>query len=270
LIHAEIERIHTEYQQLRMHFPPGFSFTLDEYKWAKSMVNSRTFRLRPEDGGDEVMVPLADMMDHHAPHHNVSWAGKTGAGFLCMATSDVSHNGPLTLSYGRKGNGKLFYAYGFTLQDNRNDDTELSFPALDDGSGAAAISFRPVACYNHAGTRKMFAHLRSLHGEEPRAALMSAASRENELAVLDALRHNCRERIAGFPALPQASMEPASRLSSRVQNALRVREGELQVLHYLLALAEAGTDFLNGRAASGFDDYLSELEPLLQAEAVTA
>ena len=41
-----------------------------------------------------------------------------------------------------------------------------------------------------------------------------------------------------------------------------MREGELQVLNYLLALAEAGTAFLNGRAVTGFDDYLSELAPL--------
>jgi len=269
LIRAEIEHIDAEYRQLSKHFPPGFSFTLDEYKWAKSVVNSRTFHLPPEDGGGAMMVPLADMMDHDAPHNNVNWGGKPGAGFLCMVNKDVPHHAQLTLSYGRKGNAMLFYAYGFTLQDNRNDDTDLFFPGLGNGSGTAGVTFSPIARYNHVNTRKMFAHLRGLHGQGSHFMLRAAASRENELAVLDTLRRVCRERIAGFPPLPRPDMEPAS-LSGRVQNALRVREGELQVLNYLLALAEAGTAFLNGGEASGFDDYLKELAPLLQADAVAA
>ncbi|HEY4541612.1 MAG TPA: SET domain-containing protein, partial [Noviherbaspirillum sp.] len=186
LIRAEIACIEAEYQQLNAHCPPGFSFTLDEYKWAISMVNSCASDLLTDDG-DLLMIPLADMMDHQPTRPNVVWDGNPPPGFLCTTGYDVARDAELTVYYGRKGNGNLLHAYGFTLQDNRNDDTELRFPDLNDGADAAP-TFNPVGRYNHVSTRKMFACLRSLHGQASPAMLRTAASRENELAVLGTLR----------------------------------------------------------------------------------
>ena len=269
-IRAEIERISAEYRELARHFPPDFSFSSEEYAWAASMVRSRAFVVSAGGKPDMAMVPLADMMDH-APRHNVSWSGQSRLGFICTAAADAIAGGiDLTDNYGpSKGNGKLFSMYGFTLEDN--DDIELFFPASDckpdsPETEECAQAFNPAARYGHPRTRAMFAHLRRLHGA-PAACADAPVSRENERDVLETLHLVCCARLNGLrtgPAMHEA--RPA-----RLRDALRVRDGELRVLHYLRALAESGIDMLDGAPADEeFEDYAEALAPLLEETATAS
>lgn len=271
-IRQEIEKTGAEYDALAGHLPPDMLFSEREYMWAKGIARSRLLNVHFMT--DAAMVPLADMMNH-ALDENVEWGGESKRGFVCTAARAIGPGQTLTLSYGpTRGNGALFVYYGFTIEDNPNDETEIRLPLLNgeapgQASGNATIAgntcvHTPIASHADERTRALLRHLRLLQENAAGASGERPISRANELAALAMLENACRQRLSEFGALDSAACAPAETASPRLRDALRVRDGEIRVLHYLLALAATGIAFLRGESGGGgFEAYIEELRPVV-------
>jgi len=93
------------------------SFTPSLWRWAHWCVESRAFLDRRKiDDIDVVLVPYADMLNHHA--FLADSAEFSEEGFRVVATRDLSKGDMVFNNYGRKTNRELLTVYGFVLLDN--------------------------------------------------------------------------------------------------------------------------------------------------------
>ena len=94
----------------------------DEWRWAVSLVHSRTFRIENErDDGPprRAMVPAADLINHtSAPSEvNADWSLEDGE-FTVRATRDVKEGDELLFSYGDQSDRYFALFYGFIPKRN--------------------------------------------------------------------------------------------------------------------------------------------------------
>jgi hypothetical protein len=283
-----------EYRRIQPLLTAETTFTLAEYALVKAIIGSRVHSILHAGKPSIALVPLADM-PNHSLEQNMRWRGDTAFGFVCVATRDIEAGEPLTISYGIEDNGHWLGSYGFCLEENPHDETEIVLPELPGDhpllEHAKALGsaregrrvFTVRANYNHRGTRSMFTYLRLLAMNAARdtvavsprkddigAIEVIPACIENEQAALRELEIACRQRLQAFPTtmaedevlLAQASL-PLNR-----RNAVRVRHGEKAVLHYLLDLALTAMPMRKPADGEGkFAAYFRQLAPLLAAVA---
>jgi len=115
----------------------------EQFKWAMSVVHSRTFGNASRQGGVGVrmLVPLVDMLNHGGDEtltgmptgeqvaaDNVRWdvvpEGSSWA-MVVSATQDVEEGCQLLLSYGERPSDDFFLHYGFVPPGNPHEDVQL-------------------------------------------------------------------------------------------------------------------------------------------------
>lgn len=125
----------------------------DEFKWALSVVHSRTFGTAGRRGGvgARMLVPFFDMLNHggdfsvspigdsnpeFVPMDNVRWdiVPKLGREPLMVltATRDIQKGEELLLSYGERSNDEWVLHYGFLPPKNPHDDV-IIFDSIEEG-----------------------------------------------------------------------------------------------------------------------------------------
>ncbi|GAB5356658.1 hypothetical protein AAMO2058_000308500, partial [Amorphochlora amoebiformis] len=114
----------------------------EEFEWALSIANSRTFRI---DSGIRMLVPIVDMANHRGSEATVSaldpypgpercnmdWRVDEKGRFVLFAKENIPKDTELTLTYGPKNNDDFFAFYGFVPKANSLDSVSI-FPALMD------------------------------------------------------------------------------------------------------------------------------------------
>jgi len=94
----------------------------DEWRWAVSLVHSRTFRIENERDARpprRAMVPAADLINHtSAPNEvNADWSLEDGE-FTVRTTRDVKEGEELLFSYGDQSDRHFALFYGFIPRRN--------------------------------------------------------------------------------------------------------------------------------------------------------
>lgn len=97
----------------------GF-YDLEDWKWARGIVNSRCMVFPTNRGNDIGLVPFADMVNHH--NVPVSWISYNGR--LGLKTAMPFKEGEeVFMNYGHLSNQYLLQVYGFILPDNEYKQT---------------------------------------------------------------------------------------------------------------------------------------------------
>ncbi|KAJ1732312.1 hypothetical protein LPJ61_002106 [Coemansia biformis] len=105
---------HQEAQRAATAAIPEDEFGFDRYVWAANVVSSRGFGQAM--GGDNVLLPLLDMMNHR-PLTRVTWAvGDDSVAFAAGAT--MREGAEVMNNYGAKSNEELLLGYGFCAPSN--------------------------------------------------------------------------------------------------------------------------------------------------------
>jgi histone-lysine N-methyltransferase SETD3 len=280
---------HREYRDIISCLPQERAFTRDEYEWARCAALSRTHSTAVDGEISASMIPLADMLNH-SPERNLEWRREATLGFVYTAVRDIETGEALTTSYGAQCNGRFFIGYGFCLESNPDNVTELQLPDLSPdhpcvehakGFGTVRDGMRVFlvrAAYDHAGTAILFSYLRlsalndasrvSLDKSGSGVATVGAISVENEQAALTGLAQACRQRMEQF----DTSIEQDQALLGdkcfplKLRNAVLVRHGEKVVLKYFLDLAEAAMPVVQvATRPQKYAEYFKHLLPLLSA-----
>ncbi len=116
----ERKELSDDFNTLKGHYPSLFAhFDLQEWFWARCIVNSRQFLLTQQEHA--YFVPVADLLNH-ATDPNSSWDYSAAADSLViMTTKMIPAGNSIKLSYGDKDNASLFLRYGFALESNPNN-----------------------------------------------------------------------------------------------------------------------------------------------------
>lgn len=264
-----------EFESICLGVPEFDKFKLEEFIWARLVVITRIFGLVVKGKKTDGLVPYADMLNHKRPasgHHvgesesETKWTFDDNLNGFTITTLKACQRGDEVFdSYGRKCNSRFFINYGFTLDNNEDNEAvlKLTLPFNDPhydmkirflgGQPTSANrEYQVPANYREKKSKEMFAFLRFAHARDEEIVLLPSdlskleelepISVRNEINVLKHVRQAAKAILAGF----ETSLEddekllqlPRSQIDSNVRNCIVMRHGEKTVLHWYINLAD--------------------------------
>jgi|TARA_B110000977_G_scaffold140779_1_gene178708 tetratricopeptide (TPR) repeat protein len=115
------------YELVQTH-APGFTENIHQSQWLHlvALVSSRNFTIRTQGRVERVMVPFADMLNHHSTPNTKWFYDEQTSTFQVRATQDVDVGDVLYDSYGDRDNGLLLSVYGFSQYKNPRDRVRIA------------------------------------------------------------------------------------------------------------------------------------------------
>lgn len=289
------ERYSTEYKNLRDNVPAFQEFTQAEYTWARNVVLTRIFGITVDGQDTSSLVPMADMLNHKYPAETYWTFDQDREAFTITSQKDFVADEQVYDSYGRKCNTEFFMNYGFVPEEaNPNNECKLimSFPE-DSDLFAYKLLLLPSDLhqvqvskdYESDECAEMWAYLRlafctsaeffQLTGggyDVDDVKDISPRNIRNEMEVLRNLADFCQQSLDDFSdpvEVDNKLLEEAESLglSRNIQNCIRTRRSEKQVLHWYITMCETMLGFLEETTTK--DEFLSmaQLHPLVTSDA---
>eukprot|EP00826_Nyctotherus_ovalis_P023192 TRINITY_DN17842_c0_g1_i3.p1 TRINITY_DN17842_c0_g1~~TRINITY_DN17842_c0_g1_i3.p1 ORF type:complete len:353 (-),score=107.19 TRINITY_DN17842_c0_g1_i3:105-1163(-) len=245
-VEEEIEEVTEEYEAIVSAVPEFKEYSLEEYVKNKTLVISRIFYVKMNGVIERVMVPLADMFNHHYERvGETSWCyNDKEEAFTVSAVKPIAAGDAIYEHYGQKPNYRFLFYYGFLIENNMHncvyiklsfnkDDANVRHKAsligADVNSYIKAFKFFEYYNIDEAHNDKFFSYLRLveykgslgvfgryLNPEVPNVMMCKFLKRklrcpvlsvENEKCVLEKVKAVAKERLAKFPDPYESDME---------------------------------------------------------------
>ena len=276
------ENIDADYQEiLRTAEEFADIATLEEFKWARMMVASRNFGVTIGSQKTDALVPYADMLNHKRPRETRWTFDNAQESFTITSVGDIGIGAEVMDSYGKKCNSRFLLNYGFAVEDNRDPDghnhNEVRFllelertdPLFSQkiavSGGDSAWSARVSMQHSDANSKECWSYLRFIcaagveimslpdvsedDGVDLQTQPIEPLSCATEKKVLRLLRAKSEELLGTYAttlaedvvALQGDRYAPFS----NARNAVVLRKGEKEVLHFLIDLADTALPLLD-------------------------
>ena len=261
------EELKDEFENICRHVPEFRQFGLEEFVWARLVVITRIFGLVVAGNKTDGLVPMADMLNHKRPRET-SWTFDDARGsFTITSLKPMARGEQIFDSYGRKCNSRFFVNYGFSLEDNEDNQIAvyLGLPRDDPHyamkcrylggprAGAQLQRFQIPVDYKEKATKEAFSFLRFAHAKDSELLLLSSEEKElnvkdiaplsirNELSVVKHLARVCAACLREFDSTVEEDErllreDGGRRLSMNERNAVLMRKGEKEVGLYYVEL----------------------------------
>lgn len=96
--------------------------SIRDFIWVRTVVGSRNFGIMIDNISRVAMIPISDLLNHDK-NPDVTWAFNSRSRSFKMVSNRYLKKGkPITDTYGNKSNIKYLLFYGFTLEDNVEND----------------------------------------------------------------------------------------------------------------------------------------------------
>jgi len=125
-IQKKLTDIDGDYSMITKKVPEFEKFTKEEFKRALIYVSSRVFTMEINGTKTVGLVPYADMLNHATDKTTKYFYNDTLEGFVMKATKDIAQGDAVYDSYGNKDNKRFFLHYGFVLENNPDNEVELT------------------------------------------------------------------------------------------------------------------------------------------------
>eukprot|EP01083_Nonionella_stella_P141743 437319_1 len=283
-IRDRIRSLYAEYENICEYVPDFKCYTYEEFVWARLVVITRIFGLVIDGTKTDGLVPMADMLNHKRPRETKWTFSDCEGGFIITTLQAMQSGDEVYDSYGRKCNSRFFVNYGFSLENNEDNEAVMTVRVpvsdphyamkarflggdADDGEFLERELQVPMS-YKEKKTKELFTFLRFAHARNEEMLLFNtiasdgddwkgsgspmliedrhALSIENERKVLQSVRDAARESLAQF----DTSYEEDCRLLdeheafSNIRNCVLMRHGEKEVLRFYETLFDRCTSFL--------------------------
>jgi histone-lysine N-methyltransferase SETD3 len=275
------EDLLAEYENICKNVPDFKVYTYKEFVWARLAVITRIFGLVINGNKTDGLVPMADMLNHKRPrgdkndkddssHSETSWTfDDKRNGFIITSLKSLNRGDQIFDSYGRKCNSRFFVNYGFSLEDNEDNQAVIpvDIPTTDPhyplklsylGGHASACKRRfqiPIQ-YKEKEAKEAFSFTRFALAQDSEIMLLGGGadgaefkvddiepiSIRNEIAVLRVLADSAAKQLARFESTVDEDnkllADPEKKLTTNIRNAILMRRGEKEVLMYYIQLAK--------------------------------
>ena len=104
----------------------GFNqYPYDEFCKFREVISSRIFGVTMKGKKNDIIAPYADLFNHRRPR-GTHWAYEDDLNsFVVSAIENMSPGMEVFDSYGRKCNARFLLNYGFTIEDNEDDEIKI-------------------------------------------------------------------------------------------------------------------------------------------------
>jgi len=282
-IDDRLESLRLEYEAICGAVPAFARFTLQDFIWARLVVITRIFGLVIDDVKTDGLVPMADMLNHRRPRETKWTYAQKKRGFLITALQTLDENAEIFDSYGRKCNSRFFVNYGFSLEENADNEALMMFE-LPRNDAQYAIKARHLGFnvadnvaieqrnfvrrefqipiqYKEKKVKEAFSFLRVLHAQGNEFLIISSAdglrledipplSVRNEKSVLTSLAVSATKSLKKFATTlehDQALLRDEEHYPrfSNPRNIVLMRSGEKQVLTFFVELMKVCVPLFN-------------------------
>ena len=103
----------------------GYKPSVDAFGWAFAAASSRAFRskdLISEEDGGEVLIPLLDLISHSNRPNCQVVLNRDNHTYELITLQPIDKGQEITINYGPFSNEEFFGDYGFSVDDNENDE----------------------------------------------------------------------------------------------------------------------------------------------------
>eukprot|EP00466_Bigelowiella_natans_P011240 jgi/Bigna1/87254/estExt_fgenesh1_pg.C_180095 len=206
-------------------------------------------------------VPMADMLNHH-PTRQTTWGySDKKQGFVMTTTQKVGSDQQLFDSYGRKWQGRYFVNYGFTIDQNYEDNDAVIYARLEDSDPLYHQKRRQLGSWTVREFQPQAHWARK--AKDMMAFFRTAAATSEELARRPNFNHHIsiRNESAALALLDKACDVSLGRFEHSLQhdhkllkqnkwedtnhrNCIIMRAGEKEVLMWYKNLSRVGRKLL--------------------------
>jgi histone-lysine N-methyltransferase SETD3 len=291
---ARIESLQEEYDGICQAVPEFRRFTHDEFVWARLVVITRQFGVTVDGVETDGLVPYADMLNHKLPRETEWTYDEKNRQFTIHALQSMKRGVQVFDSYGRKCNSRFFVNYGFSLDENPDNEAVIrlelqpSDPSYVTKCNLLASRYARTrrcqipATYANKKTLQMFTFLRFIHAQGPELAQVMTLDTKNpsdhkldpltirnETLVLTELKQKALYSLSLFKTTiaEDEKLKDTVPMYSNIRNCYIMRLGEKKVLQWFADLATVCLPMLHmslreikalvpQHTASGMDKYI--------------
>jgi len=240
---------------------PNATYTLEAYRWATTIVASRSILVSSGNVTVPLLVPFVDLAqhDHHA---NTTYEFDDDNNFKVITHQQFNTSQPVKISIGARSNGQLILSHGITLDNNDFDQVQLNVQVSEDDPFASVkrkileqAGYGPDRAYlitKQGLSKDLIAAMRiqalkpSEFDQYTRAFENRPVTLRNELEVYRTLILACQNLLKRYKTTLQQDAELLqTEVSLNVRNAITLRKGEKEALLVTMNLiARLWDDFL--------------------------
>lgn len=144
-------RVEQDYRHILAVFPE-LPYSLEEYIWARNAVISRIYQIKYNGKDETVMVPFADLANHSSKT-NTHWRAE-GNKFVVVAIEKIKQGATIYETYGPKSNYRFFVNYGFTIEDNADEQVAVIMDSTIHNMLDLELYRRDINCLLHIDQAK--------------------------------------------------------------------------------------------------------------------
>jgi histone-lysine N-methyltransferase SETD3 len=266
-----IDSLRREYDNIRRACPEFALFTHEEFVWARLVVITRIFGMAIEGHKTDGLVPYADMLNHKVPKET-KWTFDDGRyGFIITSMTTIARGAQVYDSYGRKCNSRFFVNYGFSLDENEDNEAVMRI-GLPENDPHYAMKIRFLGgqdinrqreyqvpgFYREKKCKELFSFLRFIHAKDSEMMMFSSdfklediepISVQNEIKCLTHLATECKRQLTKFDTSYEDDVKLIEsgelQMYSNERNCVVMRCGEKRVLQGFVDLAAKCIPYLN-------------------------
>ena len=197
------------------------------------------------------MVPVGDMLIHDHPG-DVRWGFNVNKDTL-TALSNIRRGQPITESYGRKCNARYFTLYGFTLNENLDNEVVLHIPQ----KSSKPIRVQVTLSWEHSGFQSALQACRNSIDDSTAGDENVEAKITREISALKTLRDAAGTAINAFETSIEEdnellSLDGEQKLDLNERNCVVMRRGKKMVEAQIIGFVDKVSAALE--SALGVDD----------------
>lgn len=282
-VEDKVEDMRKDYEAIVDVAPEFAQHSLEEFKRVRTLVSSRIFGVKINGSKTDVLVPLADMLNHKRPQETLWEYNEARGGFTIEAKIEIERGEQVYDSYGRKCNSRYFLNYGFVVEDNDANEVPITISLREDDplysvkadilKNCRSKTIRVTEDLTEKNMIHFFSFLRfvSFKGDPMvlykfqiqegslkrtdedneenyfRCSNVPPISAENEMMVLVQIKEQCSFQLKGYPTTYEEDLkilQTHKDLTYNQRNCVMMRSGEKKILIFLQRLAELGLELL--------------------------
>ena len=243
---------------------PGYSkYDFDLFKKMREVISSRVFGVTIKGKKNDIIAPYADMLNHKRPRQTHWNFDDNSNSFVIKGVMNVKKGQEVFDSYGIKCNSRFLLNYGFTVENNENNEYKIIL-TLNETSplfkekmlflGGKNYAKKFALVINNTDTKVMqfFSFLRFILYNKKNFTQIDTSkpiSIPNEIIVFATLKQMMKAYLDKYPTNLDHDLEYFNKNKKKMDfneyNCYVIRIGEKRILKYYLDMANDILKLLN-------------------------
>ena len=267
ILHSKKKEIYQDYVTLCGVINNFQRFSYDNFCKVRMIVSSRIFGVKIRNLKTEVFAPYADMLNHRRVRQTHWNYEDSFNAFVISAIENIEPGYELYDSYGKKCNSRFLLNYGFTLENNEDNEYKLSITLaessykykeksailknnitkkftlrkdLEDTQATLLFSFLRFVCFD--GDTNLYKDYKA-------ESVLNPISMNNEIMMLKKLQESIEFLLRDYDTTLEDDITTLttkkSTLSFNEMNCITMRVSEKEILRFYSDLAKYCIDFFS-------------------------